>query len=48
MTPIFGVVFSALLLSEDGGVSVMNLVIALVLVCAGIILWGYEKPKKDA
>lgn len=48
MTPIFGVVFSALLLSEDGGVSVINLVIALVLVCAGIILWGYEKPKKDA
>lgn len=46
MTPVFGVVFSALLLSEDGGVAISNLIIALVLVCAGIILWGYEKPSK--
>lgn len=43
MTPVFGVVFSALLLSEDGGVAVTNLIIALILVCIGIILWGYEK-----
>ena len=43
MTPVFGVLFSALLLSEDGGVAITNLVIALILVCAGIILWGYEK-----
>lgn len=43
MTPVFGVLFSALLLSEDGGVAATNLVIALVLVCAGIFLWGYEK-----
>jgi len=48
MTPVFGVVFSALLLSEDGGVATANLIIALVLVCAGILLWGYEKPKKGA
>lgn len=46
MTPVFGVLFSALLLSEDGGVATVNLVIALVLVCAGILLWGYEKPRK--
>lgn len=46
MTPVFGVVFSALLLSEDGGVAISNLMIALVLVCAGILLWGYEKPNK--
>lgn len=43
MTPVFGVIFSALLLSEDGGVAITNLIMALVLVCAGIILWGYEK-----
>ena len=43
MTPIFGVIFSPLLLSENGGVETVNLVIALLLVCAGIILWGYEK-----
>lgn len=45
MTPVFGVIFSALLLSEDGGVATGNLIIALVLVCAGILLWGYEKKK---
>ncbi len=43
MTPVFGVLFSALLLSEDGGVAIANLIMALVLVCAGIVLWGYEK-----
>ncbi len=43
MTPVFGVIFSSLLLSEDGGVAITNLIIALVLVCAGILLWGYEK-----
>ena len=46
MTPVFGVIFSALLLSERGGVAPISLVIALILVCAGIILWGYEKPCK--
>lgn len=45
MTPIFGVIFSALLLSEDGGVALPSLILALVLVCAGILLWGYEKKK---
>lgn len=47
MIPVFGVIFSALLLSEDGGVSIINLIIALVLVCAGIIIWGYEKKQKN-
>ncbi len=47
MTPVFGVIFSSLLLSEDGGVATVNLIMALLLVCAGIILWGYEK-KPDA
>lgn len=46
MTPVFGVLSSALLLSEDSGVAALSLVIALVLVCFGIILWGYEKKKK--
>lgn len=44
-TPIFGVICSALLLTESGGVAPLNLGIALVLVCFGIILWGYEKKK---
>lgn len=46
MTPVFGVLFSALLLKEDGGVATVNLIIALVLVCAGILLWGYEKRNR--
>lgn len=46
MIPLFGVIFSALLLHEDGGVATANLIIALLLVCAGIILWGYEKKSK--
>ncbi len=37
-TPIFGALFSALLLSEASGVAPLNLVIALVLVCTGILL----------
>ena len=43
MTPVFGVIFSSLLLNEDGGVATINLITALILVCVGIILWGYEK-----
>ena len=43
MTPVFGVIFSSLLLSEDSGVETVNLITALLLVCVGIILWGYDK-----
>ncbi len=43
MTPVFGVIFSALFLTEDGGVAPLSLCVALILVCAGIVLWGYEK-----
>ena len=46
MTPVFGVVFSALLLDEDSAVATGSLIVALILVCAGIILWGYEKKPK--
>lgn len=40
MTPLLGVVFSALLINEEIGASITNLLIALVLVCSGIILWS--------
>lgn len=43
MTPVFGVVFSSLLLNEEKGVATVNLIVALIMVCLGIILWGYEK-----
>ena len=48
MTPVFGVLFSALLLHEEGGVAPLNLAVALILVCAGILLWGYEKKPRAA
>ena len=47
MTPVFGVIFSSLILSENGGVATSSLIIALILVCFGIILWGYEKANKN-
>lgn len=43
MTPVFGVLFSALLLNEEGGVAPLSLVIALILVCIGVLLGSYEK-----
>lgn len=43
MTPVFGVAFSALLLNEEGGVAIPNLMLSLALVCFGILLWGYQK-----
>lgn len=46
MIPVFGVIFSAILLEEASGVAPFNLVAALVLVCLGIILWGYERKPK--
>lgn len=45
-TPVFGVIFSALLLTEDSGVAIPSLVIAMLLVCVGIVLSGIEKEKK--
>ena len=45
VVPIFGVIASAVLLEEKGGVAIQNLLIALIFVCTGIILWGYEKKQ---
>lgn len=46
MTPVFGVLLSELMLTEDSDVSYINLAITLVLVCAGIILINYRKEKQ--
>lgn len=43
MTPVFGVLLSWLMLSENSNVSSVNLVITLILVCSGIILINYKK-----
>ncbi len=42
-TPVFGVILSKLMLTESGGVSAINLIVTLVLVCSGILLLNYKK-----
>lgn len=43
MTPVSGVILSNLLLTEHGGVSAVNILLTLLLVCSGIILLNYKK-----
>lgn len=43
MIPVFGVLLSKLLLTEQSNVSAVNLMITLVLVCTGIIILNYKK-----
>lgn len=43
MTPVFGVLFSHLLLTEASEVEPLNLVAALVLICLGILLLNYRR-----
>lgn len=40
MTPVFGVIFSCIMIQEESNISPVNLVIALLLICTGIILWN--------
>ena len=46
-TPILGVILSSILLDESGNINPVNLLIALVLICLGIIIVNYS-PNKDA
>ena len=43
ITPIIGVVSSNVILSEKSNVSTINIIIALVLVCIGIIMWSVKQ-----
>ncbi len=45
MTPVFGVLLSELILTEDSNVSYVNLILTLILVCTGIILINYRREK---
>lgn len=47
MTPVFGVILSSLMLSENSNVSPVNLVITLLLVCSGIFMLNYAPKPKD-
>ena len=47
-TPIFGVILSAIMLSESSSVSIINLLITLLLISTGILILNYQKtPKTD-
>jgi drug/metabolite transporter (DMT)-like permease len=46
MTPVFGVILSKLILTESDSVSMINVLIALALICAGIITLNYQKSKR--
>lgn len=41
MTPVFGVLLTALILPDESTVSPLNLIIALLLVCVGVFLLNY-------
>jgi len=45
MTPVFGVILSKLILTESSAVSLSNVLVALALICAGIITINYQKTK---
>ena len=46
MTPVFGVILTKLMLPEESDVMLVNLLISLVLVCAGVFMLNYVKPVK--
>lgn len=43
MTPVFGVILSKLMLTETSNVSVVNVFVALVLICTGILTLNYQR-----
>ena len=46
MTPVFGVLLTKLMLPEESTVQLVNLLISLVLVCAGVFMLNYTRQKK--
>jgi drug/metabolite transporter (DMT)-like permease len=46
MTPVFGVLLTALILPEASEINPVNLVVALVLVCLGVFLVNFNFEKK--
>ena len=45
MTPVFGVILSKLILTEASAVSFFNVLVALALICGGIITINYQKNR---
>ncbi len=46
MTPVFGVILSKIMLTENSQVSMVNLIITLVLISTGILMLNYNKEKQ--
>ena len=46
MTPVFGVLLTKLMLPDESNVMLVNLLIALALVCLGVFMLNYVKPAK--
>jgi drug/metabolite transporter (DMT)-like permease len=46
-TPVFGVLLTMLLIDEDSKVKPLNLILALALVCLGILILNYQRQKKE-
>jgi len=47
-TPLFGVLLSKLMLTEESNVSTLNIIISLILICAGISVLNCNLKKKRA
>ena len=45
MTPVFGVILTKLMLPDESTVGIVNLLVSLVLVCAGVFMLNYNKPQ---
>jgi drug/metabolite transporter (DMT)-like permease len=48
MTPVFGVLLTKIMLPEESTVKLVNLLLSLVLVCAGVFMLNYTRPQKSA
>lgn len=46
MIPVFGVLLTELMLTEASGVSYVNLLVALILICTGITVLNFKKEQK--
>ncbi len=46
MTPVFGVLLTKLMLPDESTVMLVNLIIALLLVCLGVFMLNYTRPEK--
>ncbi len=47
MTPVFGVLLTKLMLPDESNVMLVNLIIALLLVCIGVFMLNHAKPVKS-